>query len=80
VASDSAEAIASRVVVNLVEASSQRLLASMLRRGDERSVDVKRLLDALVAHRESGTWSEALPVADELVAWAAAESAGRDRD
>ncbi len=80
VSNDSAEAIAGRVVVNLVEASSQRLLASMLRRGDERSVDVKRLLDAVVAHRESGTWSEALPVADELVAWTAAESVGRDGD
>lgn len=68
--------VAARVVVNLVEASSRRLLASMLRRDDERSVDVKRLADALVTHRDTGTWIEALPVADELVTWIAAESVG----
>jgi DNA primase len=72
--------IAARVVVNLVEASSQRLVASMLRSGDERCVEVKRLVDALVAHRDAGTWTEALPLADELVAWVAAENVGRDGD
>jgi DNA primase len=72
--------IAARVVVNLVEASSQRLVASMLRSGDERCAEVKRLVDALVAHRDAGTWTEALPLADELVAWVAAENVGRDGD
>lgn len=73
---DDPDLVAARVVVNLVEASSRRLIASMLRRDDERCVDVKLLADALVAHRDRGTWTEALPIADELVTWIAAESVG----
>ena len=43
-----------RVVVNLVEASSQRLLTSMLRRDDPRASEVKSLLDALANARAIG--------------------------
>jgi DNA primase len=63
------EELVSRVVVNLAEASSQRLLASMLRADDERSTEVKTLLDALVRARDAGSWSSAEQVAAELVAW-----------
>ena len=38
-----------RVVVNVVEAAAQRLLAAMVRSGDERSSELKALLDALGA-------------------------------
>ncbi len=70
------ETLAPRVIANLVEASSQRLLASMLRDGDERSVEVKRLLDALAGARESGDYLAAESVAQQLVAWSTAEAAG----
>jgi DNA primase len=58
-----------RVVVNLVEASSQRLLASMLTEGDERSSELKVLLDLLVQHRGNDEWSAAEEIAEQLVGW-----------
>ncbi len=65
------EVLANRVIVNLVEASSQRLVASMLRAGDARSAAIKPLVDALVRARDAGNWSEAVRIADDLVAWSA---------
>lgn len=64
------ETLVTHVVVNLVEASSQRLLASMLRRGDERSAVVKSLIDALVRERDTGEWGAAESVAGQLLGWA----------
>jgi DNA primase len=61
--------VITRVVVNIVEASSQRLLASMLRQGDERSAAVKALIDALVRERAEERWSAAETVAEQLVGW-----------
>jgi len=61
--------LVTRVVVNLVEASSQRLLASMLRQGDDRSSQVKSLIDALVHARTEEHWSSAEAVAEQLVQW-----------
>jgi hypothetical protein len=58
-----------RVVVNLVEASSQRLLTSMLRRDDPRASEVKVLLDALANARATEHWKAAEHVAEQLVAW-----------
>jgi DNA primase len=58
-----------RVVVNIVEASSQRLLTSMLRRDDPRASDVKVLLDALANARATEHWNAAEHVAEQLVAW-----------
>jgi DNA primase len=63
------EAVMTRVVVNLVEAAGQRLLTSMLRTGDERSSDVKTLLDALVRERADEHWEAAEGVAEQLVGW-----------
>jgi DNA primase len=74
VGAESLDVLAPRVISNLVEASSQRLLASMLRAGDERSVDVKRLLDTLAGARESGDYATAEFVAQQLVAWLEAGS------
>ena len=62
---------ATRVVVNLVEASSQRLLRSMVRNEDPRSVEVKATLDALVNARASEHWDRAEEAAALLVTWIA---------
>jgi hypothetical protein len=66
-----ADEVATRVVVNLVEASSKRLLASMLRTDDPRSASVKTMLDALVNARASEHWSDAENAAAQLVTWIA---------
>jgi DNA primase len=72
------EDMVSRVVVNLVEASSQRLLASMLSSGDERSSDLKALLDLLVHRRGNDEWSAAQEVAEQLVGWIVAAEPNGD--
>jgi DNA primase len=64
-----AEEVATRVVVNLVEPSSQRLLTSMLRRGDERSSEVKAQLDLVANARVSEHWDAAEIAAEQLVTW-----------
>ena len=58
-----------RVFVNVVEAAAQRVLTSMLRRGDERSAEVKTLLDTLVRERSDEQWQSAESVAEQLVGW-----------
>ena len=58
-----------RVFVNVVEAAAQRVLTSMLRRGDERSAEVKTLLDTLVRDRSDEQWQSAESVAEQLVGW-----------
>ena len=74
-----ADEMVMRVVVNLVEASSQRLLASMLNAGDERSSELKVLLDHLVLRRGNDEWAAAEEVAEQLVGWiVAAEPNGDD--
>ena len=56
-------------MVNLVEASSQRLLASMLRRDDPRTSEIKSLLDALANARAIEHWDAAEASAEQLVTW-----------
>jgi len=63
------EELATHVVVNLVEASSQRLLTSMLRRDDPRTTEFNKLLDALTNARASEHWDAAEVVAEQLVTW-----------
>jgi hypothetical protein len=72
------EEMVSRVVVNLVEASSHRLLASMLNSGDERSSEVKVLLDLLVHRRGNDEWSAAEEIAEQLVGWIVAAEPNGD--
>jgi hypothetical protein len=71
IGTEPADEVATRVVVNLVEASSRRVLASMVRDGDARSVQVKPLLDALVTARQSEHWNAAEEAARQLVGWIA---------
>ncbi len=61
--------VVTRVFVNVVEAAAQRVLTSMLRRGDERSAEVKTLLDTLVRDRSDEQWQSAESVAEQLVGW-----------
>jgi DNA primase len=61
--------LATRVVVNLVEASGQRLLGTMLRREDPRTSELKSRLDVLANARASEHWATAETVAEQLVAW-----------
>jgi DNA primase len=60
---------ATRVVVNLVEASSQRLLTSMVKRDDQRSSELMVLLDVLTSARASEHWDAAESAAEQLVTW-----------
>jgi len=71
------DALAQRVVVNLVEAAGRRLRAAMLRREDEHTGEVNHLLDALVNARSTEHWDVAEAAASQLVAWIAdGEEAG----
>ncbi|MCZ7534499.1 MAG: DNA primase [Acidimicrobiia bacterium] len=63
------ETLVRHVVVNLVDASSRRLLESMLRTGDERSPALKALIDVLVSERDAGDWKAAEVAAEQLVGW-----------
>jgi hypothetical protein len=58
-----------RVVVNLVEASSRRLQASMMRDNDPRVSEIKALLDALANARADEHWDTAERSAEQLVTW-----------
>ena len=64
---DDPEALVTRAVVNLVDASSRRARASMLRNGDDRSMQITALLDELVRERDEGHWRGAEVVAKQLV-------------
>jgi DNA primase len=61
--------VVTRVFVNIVDAAGQRLLASMLRGGDERTSEVKALLDTLVRERADEQWQSAEAAAEQLVGW-----------
>jgi DNA primase len=71
IGAEPADEVATRVVVNLVEASSQRVLRSMVKAGDERSAQLKAVLDALVTARQAEHWNAAEEPARQLVGWVA---------
>jgi DNA primase len=58
-----------RLIANTVEPAAQRRLAALVRAGDERSAQVKVLLDTLVTARTQGEWPTAERAAEQLVAW-----------
>jgi DNA primase len=64
-----ADELVQRVVVNLVEASSQRLLATMWKQDDPRSAALKRLIDDLAHARADERWPAAEEIAEQLVRW-----------
>ena len=65
------ETLVRHVVVLLVEASSKRVLESMLRNGDERTPELKALADMLARECAEGDWGAAEISAERLVGWLA---------
>jgi hypothetical protein len=66
-------------MINAVEPAGQRVLAAMLRDGDERASEVKAHLDAMAHHREVGDWDAARGDAEQLVGWAVARAEGSEK-
>jgi DNA primase len=73
-ADDEPETVRGRLMVNTVEPVAKRMLARMLRDGDERASTVKIQLDAVAHSREVGDWPRALEAANQLVGWVVAEA------
>ncbi len=71
---DDAEAYAIEVVANLVEVAAQRRLNELVARGDDRSSDLKHLLDQLVCERDRADWVAAERRAGELLPWVVGHS------
>jgi hypothetical protein len=61
------ETLHARLVVSLVEPAGERWLADLLRRGDERAMVVKPLLDR-IAHARNSDWAVGEEAALQLVA------------
>ena len=71
---DELATVQARLMTNTVEPAAQRVLEAMLREGDERGSDVKRLLSAMTHHREIGDWDAARRDAEQLVSWTVART------
>jgi DNA primase len=63
------ETMGARLIINVVEPATQRLVAEMLTSGDDRVSEVKALLNTVVESRASGDWSAGKDAARQLVAW-----------
>jgi DNA primase len=68
---DEPETLRVRLMANAVAPAAQRVLAGMLRAGDERSKSVKVLLDALASGEGIGDWDAVLQNANQLLGWIA---------
>jgi len=76
---DELQTLSARLMINTVEPAAQRLLATMLREGDDHASEVKTHLSAMAHHREVGEWEAARSDADQLVGWAVARGKGSDK-
>ncbi len=56
IGSDEPETLRAHLMANTIGPAAQRVLAGMLRAGDDRATSLKLLLDALAHARESGDW------------------------
>ena len=63
------ETLRAHLMANTVGPAAQRVLAGMLRAGDDRATSVKLLLDALAHAREMGDWEAVQHRAYELLGW-----------
>lgn len=63
------ETLAARVMINAVEPAAQRVLAGMLRDGDDRGGDLKEQLSTLHHHRDVGDWDAAKNDVEQLLGW-----------
>lgn len=71
VGGDERETVRAHLMANTIGPAAQRVLAGMLRAGDERATSVKVLLDALAHARESGDWPAVETNAAQLLPWIA---------
>ncbi len=70
------ETFSARLMINTVEPAADRLLATMLRDGDDRASEIMSRLDAMAHHRAVGDWDSAREDADQLVGWLVARTDG----
>jgi DNA primase len=66
---DEPETLHMRLMANAVAPAAERILAGMLRAGDERSSSVKALLNALASAEGVGDWDAVLSNANQLLGW-----------
>jgi DNA primase len=66
---DDPQPYALSVIIQLLEAAAGRRLEQMVRAGDDRSSDLKHLLDEVVAARADSGWSVAHQAAMQLLPW-----------
>jgi DNA primase len=69
VSDEEPETLHVRLLANAVTPAAQRVLAGMLRVGDERSSSVKVLLNALASAEGVGDWDAVLSNANQLLGW-----------
>jgi DNA primase len=79
IASDEPETLRAHLMANTIQPAAQRVLAGMLRAGDERSTSLKLLLDALAHARESGDWEAVQEDSFELLGWLGEATRGAGR-
>jgi len=79
-ADDEPTTVRARLIVNTVDPVAKRMLARMLRDGDERASTVKMQLDVVAHGREVGDWSRAQEAATQLVGWVVTEARQSARD
>jgi hypothetical protein len=71
VGGDETETVRAHLMANTVGPAAQRVLATMLRAGDDRATSVKLLLDALAHARETGDWPAVESNSMQLLPWIA---------
>ena len=76
VGGDERDTVRAHLMANMIGPAAQRVLAGMLRAGDERASAVKVLLDALAHAREAGDWGSVEEDASQLLLWIAEGSRG----
>jgi DNA primase len=76
IVSEESETLRAHLMANMIGPAAQRVLAGMLRAGDERATSVKLLLDALAHAREMGDWQAVQEHAGQLLGWIAEGSRG----
>jgi hypothetical protein len=69
VGDDEPETLHVRLMANAVTPAAQRVVSGMLRAGDERSISVKVLLNALTSAEGIGDWDAVQRNATELLGW-----------
>src|SRR5215207_5015186 len=79
IASNEPETLRAHLIANTIEPAAKRVLAGMLRAGDDRATSLKLLLDALAHARESGDWEAVQEDAFELLGWLGEATRGAGR-